>query len=293
MEVNIMAPDQTSIALSKLSVLKEKKIHLKRPVFFVPGWCDESCTWWKGPYKNIQGISQWITQVADNPDEVTYIDFSNETAQCNSFLDFGEVLKKKIWSVIDKNTSFDLVGHSMGGLDIRAALTQGQPLLNCHVCVTADTPHQGDNFGGAANALAKYAPHLLAKIDPITSYQVKQVKNMDPNYPPIQLINQLDNRRLFLNCVDKFFQFSGTRDWIVMDSAFMDNTGIEDICKQKVVSIPVQGCEHVGIKGITLDPRTVLAIIDMLLDIKIELGLNHGDFPGGIEIFPDENNIFI
>jgi hypothetical protein len=166
-------------------------------------------------------------------------------------------------------------------------------MLNCYVCITADTPHQGDSFGGILNSIYQYAPQLVVDADPIKPYQEQQVKNMDPIYSPMQLINQLDNRQLFLSRVNKFYQFKGLRDWIVMDSSLMDKTGIEDIYKQKVINIQVEGCEHIGTKCITLDPRTVLAIIYMLLDIKIDLGFNYGNFPGGVDITPDESTIFV
>ncbi len=289
-QIEVVIQKQTGIALSKLNEFKTKQIHLKRPVIFVPGWCDEPCGWWIGPYQGIQGIFQWISQIADNPKEAIYVEFNNESPQCNSFLDFGQVLKNKIWAAIGKDQPFDLVGHSMGGLNIRAALTQGDPLLNCQNCITADTPHQGDSDGNFLELAKEFNPSSVASITP---YQLEQAQNMCPTNFPIQTINRIDSRQLFLNRVNKFYQFKGTRDWVVMDSCFMDMSEIGDSYSQKVSSISVEGCEHIWIKGITLDVRTILAIVYMIQGIEIPSANNHGILPDGDYTPPNENEIFI
>ena len=245
------------------------------------------------PRENISGISEWIDQIVDNPDQVIFINFQPVTASCQSFLDFGEILKNKIWAAIGKNQPFDLVGYSMGGLVVRAALTQLEPLLNCQNCISADVPHGGDDFGGIIKALEKFAPHLMFKMDNIPIYQQEQVENMDPSCRSMQKINSLENRKVFLQRVNKFYQFKGTRDYVVMDSCFLDSVGLGELYTQKVTSIPVQGCGHVGINGVTIDVRTILAVFHMLLDIDITLAMNKGNFPGGIDIPPDDNEIFI
>ena len=224
--IEVTIDKQKTIALAKLNEYKVSKIHLKRPVFFVSGWGDESCTWWIGPKEGSQGISQWIDQIADNREQATFITFEKETASCKSFSDFGDYLKNQIPAVTGSGQQFDLVGYSMGGLDIRAALTQGNSLLNCQTCITADTPHQGNHFGGILETVETYAPDLMNQVDNIPLYQQKQAANMDPNSGPMKIINSLANRQLFLSRVNKFYQFKGTRDALVMGSCFMDLTGL-------------------------------------------------------------------
>ena len=291
--IEILIQKQTSIALAKLNAFKINKIHLKRPVFFVSGWCDEACTWWVGPKEDVSGIAQWIKQIVDNPHQASFINFDSITSQCQSFLNFGNILKNNIWTAIGRNQEFDLVGYSMGGLVVRAALTQGDPLMNCQNCVTADAPHQGDDFGGIIKALETYAPHLMAEKDNMPLYHQQQVENMDPNSQPMQLINNLENKKLFLERVNKFYQFKGTRDYVVMDSCFMDLTNLGELYIQKVTSIPVEGCGHVGANGVTIDIRTILATVYMLLGIDFPLASNHGNFPDGNDTPPNDDEIFI
>ena len=279
-----MESEQINTALSKLNGFKENKMRLKYPVFFVPGWTDEICSVWKEPYGGKQCIKQWLSEVAINPDLAQYIPFIEETSRCKNFLDFGEVLKNKIWQSIGKNQMFDLVGHSMGGLDIRAAITQGvDPLLNCRYCITVATPNCGDNFGGIQNFFAKHFRRLMQAIKNMPSHQIEQGKYLDPDYPPIKQLNSLENRKLFLRNVSKLYELKGTEDFLVQGSAFIDKTGMESLFKEKVTAIPIDGCEHVGVKGITLDPRTIAVIIYVLcgIDLKLQLAMNYGTLKGG------------
>ncbi len=283
---------ETQNALNKLNELNKNKVTLSQPVFFVPGWTDEGCGWWKKSDTITHTMEGWLDNVATNPTMAYFVDFTAETSQCNSFLDFGEVLKKKIWNAIGKSQPFDLVGHSMGGLDIRAALTQGEPLLNCRCCIGVATPQQGDNFGGMANSLAKWFP-ALAK-SRWTPYQIEQMKNLDPDYPPIKLLNTLANRTVFFQRIKKFYEMKGLRDFTVKGSAFMDKTGIESLYQNKAEEIPVDGCDHTGPLGITQDVRTILAIMYILCDIELDLeGGNCGIFAGGIDRPADNSNVFI
>jgi len=278
----------------KFNELKQNKVVLNYPVFFVPGWTDEGCGWWKKSDTAKDTMEGWLNDVAANSIQATFVDFKAETSQCNSFIDFGEVLKKKIWDKIGKNQPFDLVGHSMGGLDIRAAITQGEdPLLNCRCCISVATPQQGDNFGGFSNTLMKLFPKL-AKQRGMASYQVEQMKNLDPDYPPIKILNTLDNRKVFFERIGKFYEMKGTRDFVVKGSAFMDKTGIEALYQKKAEEIPVTGCEHTGGLGITQDPRTILVIIYILCNIELDIGGgNCGVFAGGIDRPKDDKDNII
>ena len=281
---------QKQNALNKLEEFMKNKIALKRPVFFVPGWTDESCACWMESNKINICIKDWFDKICSNSEEVRYINFENESPGCKSFLDFGEVLKNKIWDDIGKEKEFDVVGHSMGGLDIRAAITQNKLLLNTQNCLTVATPHQGDNLGGIDVWLRKVPliKSLWDKIRKEAPYQVKQSKNLDPDYDPIKLINKVDTKTTFLEKIWQLYEFKGTMDFTVKGSAYMNETDINsELCKNKIKKVTIDGADHTGKTGITQDPRTILAIIKILLGIKLEeiedLNNNHGIFIGGIQ----------
>jgi len=186
---------QKQEAIDQLNKFKIDKINLNRPVIFVAGWRDERCKAWIEDTRNNISIKTWFEHIAVDSDDASFINFEKETKDCASFLDFGEFLKNQIWSIMGKNSEFDIVGHSMGGLDIRAAMTQGEPLLGCHKCITVATPHQGDHFGGMNLFLMTgWRGKIFSKFRPMTPYHVVQGKNLDPDYPPIQTINTGKNR---------------------------------------------------------------------------------------------------
>jgi len=280
-------------AVNELNKLKQNKFTLSRPIFFVPGWTDEGCGWWKNSATAKYTMEGVINDTATNPLNATFVTFEDVTSQCKSFMDFGEFLKKIIRDKIGKSQPFDIVGHSMGGLDIRAAMTQGDPLLNCRCCISVATPQQGDHFGGMMDFCVKYIPGV-ADLKKMPSYQVEQMKNLDSDYPLINILNTLENRQLFFKNIAKFYEMKGTRDFVVKGSAFMDKTGIEALYQDKTEEIPVTGCEHTGTLGITQDPRTILAIIYIISGIELDLGVwNCGIFAGGIERPQNDNNRFI
>lgn len=265
--------EQKQVALAQLNIGRRAKITLKRPVFFVPGWTDEMCNCWaKGEWGRMS-IKEWIGNVTQNPDKAYYINFIEETMKCKSFLDFGEVLKVKIWDIIGKNAEFDIAGHSMGGLDIRAAVAQGEPLLNINKCLTVATPHQGDNLGGIDIGIRKFflLGWIVNKVKPETPYQKMQSEGLDPDYEPIQLINEPNNKIAFLERIGKLYELKGSRDFTVKGSAYLDETGIApELCKSKIEKVEIPGADHTGKIGITQDPRTILAVLRILCDIDLE-----------------------
>jgi hypothetical protein len=291
----VIVEKQTNVATNILNSFKTNKKHLKRPVIFVTGFSDDSGSWWIGPKYGKPGISQWIDQIVDNPEEATFLTFEKESFLYKSFIDFGAYLRNQIPAVIGNEKQFDLVGYSMGGLDIRAALTQKDPLLGCQNCITADTPHQGDDLGGILKFVETYTPEIINFFDNMPNYLQQQAENMDPGSKTMQFINSLVNRQLFLQRVAKFYQFMGTRDNVVEKSCFMDLIGLDATHTQKVMpGISVLGCGHTGATGVTLDVRTMLAIVYMLLDIEIPvISQNHGDPSNGNFAPPDDSQIFI
>ncbi len=213
-----------------------------------------------------------------------FVNFVLESIKCKSFLDFGEVLKLKIRKRIGTEQKFDAVGHSMGGLDIRASITQGNdPLLSCSKCITVATPHWGDNFGGIRYSASKSViKDLINHINPLKGAQFEQGKNLDPDYPPIQLINTPENRKLFLERVEQLYQLKGTQDFVVKGSAILNRAGIEDLYMAKSKEYTVEGVNHTGDIGICQDIRTMMVIVHLLSDLPIPQDENNfGVLPGG------------
>ena len=250
---------QKQAALNKLKEFFRNKISLKRPVFFVPGWTDESCANWAQPYKSFLSIREWIERICNNRELVNFIKFSEkETIGANSFVDLGLLLKNKIESVIGPRNEFDLIGHSMGGLDIRAAI-ELHGLKNVVNCITVATPHKGTEFGDIGPRIMKYKPHH--KI---------QCINMDPDHLPIQTINSSGNRKKFLRGVRNFCQFVGTRDMVVARNAKIDTEGLDTSLCNKVTTVEIGGVTHSAKDGITRDVRTIVALVNILIGIQPE-----------------------
>lgn len=246
-------------AYKKLTELIRSKIELARPVFFIPGWTDESCTNWKSGYRSQVPMKAWVSRIAKNPEMLNFITFTlEESKSCASFIDFGKFLKDRIESLIGEKGQFDLVGHSMGGLDIRAVIAI-HGLKNVYNCMTVATPHKGTDLAGIAAKIKNYPPHH--KI---------QCQNLDPDYEPVQKINSLENRKAFLEGVSKFYQFVGTRDMAVMKSAKMDKRELPVGLCEKLVTVEIGGATHSAEGGITRDLRVILAIINILMGTEPE-----------------------
>ena len=95
-------------AFQKLSYLRKKKVLLPRPVFFIPGWRGEDCaTWCKREVKAVSGnlsIREAVEAVFKNKQFVTYIKFTTkESSQCESFLDFGNIVRERVFDKIGRN----------------------------------------------------------------------------------------------------------------------------------------------------------------------------------------------
>ena len=255
--------NQRQNAAGKLEELAKNKLELKRPVFFIPGWTDEACVCWMTPYlKRGTCIKEWAPKILRNPELVNYISFSaKESEGCKSFFDFGDILKEKIWDKISRKTDFDLVGHSMGGLDAVAAITdEEETLLNVNKLITVATPHQGSELGEIGPVFRKYPEHIAS-----------QCVNLDPDQPAIKLINKPDVREKLLNRVKKLYCLMGTRDQAVMRSARFNKIGIDpERYQEKVEIVEIPGATHFEKLGITQDPRTILAVLKILCDIELE-----------------------
>ena len=254
---------QKQNALTKLSQFMREKLALKRPVFFVPGWTDEDNTWWTtNDTKLGLSVKGRFSEIFTNADLAEYVTFSDqESEKCKSFLDFGYVLRNKIFKKIGTDMEFDLIGHSMGGLDsVAAVIDDALPLLKINSLITVATPHRGSELGEIGPIFKDYQPH-----------HAMQCVNLDPDQMPIKFVNQPEIRKKLLGRVNELYCLMGTVDMAVMRSARLNRENLDpNLYKKKVEILEIGGATHTGKAGITLDPRTALKIISILMDFPLE-----------------------
>jgi len=265
---------QKEQALAKLNSLVGKSLSLKRHVMFVPGWAGEEGQAWRGydqpVLKGHAPIKEWIDKIVKDSGKVTYVkylDFSpQESSASKSFLDFAELLKAKVRKEVASDEPIDLIGHSMGGLDIAAAITQGDDALtNVQNCVTVASPLKGIAYDKFVKKVDELLPWLHWE-----PYHYVQIRSMDHHADAITRINTLENRVKLLQRVKAFYQLEGTQDITVMRNARLRTDGLPDALKQKITQLMIEGASHSGATGITHDPRTVLYLISIIADIPIE-----------------------
>jgi hypothetical protein len=147
------------------------KLSLSQPLFLVTGWTDESASCWTAAPNCIEFwgnkiFSNWAAKrtILQFPDEqagfkfpagfqVGGEDVGGETM--NDFRDFGDLVRATIRGAVPpdaRDGEYDVVCHSMGGLDTFAALvplTAARPLTPAEQLpaarhyVTLDTPFRG------------------------------------------------------------------------------------------------------------------------------------------------------
>jgi len=244
----------------------QNDLRLLRPLFFVPGWTGEEGKAWLVPYskrpKYHLSAKEYFSKVKPK-NKVYFISFSiEESKKCKSFLDFADILKRKIWNKIGREQVFDVVGHSMGGLDIVAAITQRKNYLKkVNNCITVASPLQGVDVAEYLPAITKVLPGKKMK-----PHHAAQCINLDPDKEPIKIINRVENRINLLQRVDRLCNIYATSDRAVMMGARLNVRGLsKKLCKTKAKAVRIERARHSGSIGITQDPRTILTIVNLIL----------------------------
>jgi len=290
----------TELSLKKTEArnkLRKFKIRLKRDVFFVPGWTDQACVCWTEPYmeSGIDRRAGWEYTVKDweyileNPEKMHYLQLvendnsisitrnregkikkvefkSDPTYNYTNFFQFAELIKSKIRASGAKE--FDLVGHSMGGLDSISAVAldrklddhqevrdfiETDPLEGLGLLITVATPYKGSTPADLVKN---------TKIDewfrPEWSDGIrKQCENMAHDSKFISIINQKDIReRLLEKAKIGVYTFSGEKDGAVTsEDAFIAGAHNHE---------PFELILHSQRMGITQDPRTHFELFTLL-----------------------------
>lgn len=235
--------------ISQLNKLKNKSIVFKRPVFFIPGRNDENCRCWTEARGGSLSLKDWLNNVAADLQDVYFINFQAESKHCDGFLEFGELIKKKIWAVAGKEQACDVVCHHMGGLGLRAAVVLGQPLNNIHSCVTVAAPHRGEFLKGWRSWFIN---------DP-------QSRSLRPESEPIKSINTFMNRQLFLDRIQAFYQIAALRPDGVINPDLMPKDGAEKLYREKTYKILLKDADWPNLSRLTHDPRIILKVFQILL----------------------------
>lgn len=280
-EESLKRKRQKEQALAKLASLAAQGVALRRRLFFVPGWSGEEGQAWKGYGKSLlkghASVKEWIDKLVRNRDQVTYVSYLSfspkESANAKSFLDFAEILKAKVRAKAKPDEPIDVIGHSMGGLDIVAAITQGRDALtNVQNCVTVASPFRGIAYSKFVKDVDRLLPWLHWE-----PYHHTQVRHMDHQAKAIRMINEVKNRVKLLERVRAFYQLEGTQDMTVMRNARLRTDGLPEGLKKKITQLIVEGAAHSGASGITHDPRTLLYLISIIADLPLEKPkLNYG-----------------
>ncbi len=274
---------------SELEGYKHNKLKLQYPVFFVPGWTGENCDAWKKNYDGIPKEYQeyyhtaqfWIEEIVENKQLANFIDFTEaETSTSPSFMELGACLGKKILA-INKSEPVNLVGHSMGGLDIRSAVINDDfPSLNVKNILTVGTPNNGTPEANLMHY--EFVQRIAKNFKKMKTYHILQCCSMGSKSEAIKKINTKENRLKMFDRIEKFYVFMGLRDSTVKGSPKLDKKDIpEGLYENKVITIQTSSAEHTGKDGITQDPRIFLPLIRALCGIELKDDLNHGYFRHG------------
>ena len=301
----------SALSLSKTrartSLRKMMPLKLEYDVFFIPGWTDQGCLAWIEPYTEggtsrrlgwEYTIRDWAEKILDAPsqqkihfvkllknEEYFHIErfqsgpregkvrFCNweqdETYSYENFFQFAELLKETIRA--SRCTRFDLVGHSMGGLDIAAALTldpnidsepevkhfiKTSPLSGARNIITFSTPFRGSPGGWLVRNTKLDEIFMRSWSKGIRS----QAEAMSPDSPFIKIItNPQRQKRLVKNISGVVYTFGSDNDKAVPSA----NRMIDGAINYPPADFSL--AQHSQRMGIPQDPRTALELFRILI----------------------------
>jgi hypothetical protein len=257
------------------------KLSLQRTLYLVPGFEDETAGCWARGMNTIADVwgprifNNWQLAVAsqDLQNQVKWkwanvrlIDFDAGVHR-PSFLDFADTLRKAIQPEYPDDHSsmgeFDVVCHSMGGLDAFAALVDdlapahpvppGDRIARAFNFVTMDTPYRG-------------IPNWMARLKMTAAGKEDQCRAMAPDSPELQLVaaaaSRLPSRAVRVTCygVDSASQVEVTSGDLYADAArFAHERQTSDY---RFFQIP--GASHSGPQGITQSVITIANLFHTL-----------------------------
>jgi hypothetical protein len=274
--------EELELSYNELVGYEHKKLALQYQTFFIPGWTGENCSAWMRPYDKIKNkyrkyylpAKHWIEKIVANKEQAYFINLEKESAKSQNFIELGKHLKRRLLNIATDGP-INLVGHSMGGLDIRAAIIDdSMPKLNVKNVITVGTPNQGTGEPGLFGF--QFVRNLINKFKKLETYQIAQGYSMFSKGKFVKMINTIENRLKLLNNVGSFYVLMGLRDAVVKGSTKLDLTDIDENVSKKVSIIQTSSADHSNEDGITQDPRLFLPTIKILCGIELEDDWNRG-----------------
>ena len=288
----------TPLSLSKTAAREQLRrmapIRLRRPVFFVPGWRDQGGCCWTQPYVEDGAdcrpgweytVQDWVAQWV-RPADRTQVHFvrlveqeerlrenppaweQDATSRYENFFQFAELLKGRIRaSGIEE---YDLVGHSMGGLDSIAAIildvaVDGEPEVNAFInspplegaarLITVATPFRGSPTAELVKRTQfdeLLMPNWLPGIR-------KQAEAMATSSPFIHIITSREREQRLIQRVPGGVHTFGSYNDLVVPSTHRMIAGATNH-----PAADFQLARHSQRLGIPQDPRLALAVFSIL-----------------------------
>jgi hypothetical protein len=281
-------------------------IRLQRQGFFVPGCIDQGGLCWVEPYTEggvdcrsgwEYSLRDWVERVVD-PADRRHVHFlrlvadeaclrierypagsrrgkvkcvvwdDDATARYDNFFQFAELLKQQIRA--SGITDYDVVSHSMGGLDSIAAIavdverdTEPEvrrfittpPLAGVNRLITVATPFHGSPGG----RLVKHTKldEVFMRDWPLGIRQ--QAEAMSTDSPFIRIIAHPERqRRLAQSVAGRVHTFGSNNDIVVPDPSRMIDGAINHPAAEFTLA------RHSQWLGIPQDPRLALAVFTIL-----------------------------
>lgn len=271
-----------SRARDRLKDLIRNPVTLPRSTYFVPGWRDEQGHCWKT-------MEAWLPLVIANAKtHVHFLEFvapdGGPIPPWEDFLDFADDLAHLVHHDTAGAAEFDLVGHSMGGLDSLAAIAllgnhpelPEKPVTNVHTVITYDTPFLG--FASAESDLLKKFV-TASRQDPWVLLQLAAMQKNSKRIAEVALA-----RDAFLAGVSEFWprgadNYDGLLE-VEHDSAkFGGPESFGPNVRGRYHAYATWGdTTHSGVNGVTQDLRAVLETVQILTGTRDE---NADLFAGG------------
>ena len=277
--------ERRQLAFALLKECENDKIVLPRKTFFVPGWATEKSCLWIDPFSaENASMSQWVEKIVeDDKKKVHFLRFSRkESDSCPNFECFGKLLYSKIKPFLeDKDEVFDMVGYSMGGLDICSSVIFGDiPSRSVGKIITLGCPFRGDKWAEVLEDFNIFfwflfgswllVRFLIYKFGGYSEANVYQLENLRPRSRYIKDLDTKQHRLRLLSQVEKLYVFYSKSDRFVGNDARFDRKKIsEDLLKEKLEEISFEGTIHYGTMGLSQDPRVLLRVLEILSGRKI------------------------
>lgn len=267
--------EERTRALAKLNQRLRSPVTLPRRVYFVPGWRDEQGACWKR-------MEKWLPKlVANYATHVTFVQFEavdgSFAPPWEDFLDFGDDLAELVRADAAAHAGdVDFVSHSMGGLDVAAAIAllgpshpelPAPPIRSAGAVITYDTPFAG--FGAAKSELFKKFVSS-GRADPWVKLQLGAMEKDSKRIAELALA-----RGAFLEHLDAFWprgadNYDGILEVPHESASFGEPADFPSAVRDRYRGYRIwPDTSHSGTNGVTNDVRVVREVLEILTGVPL------------------------